>query len=187
MDPVATAVLSSALMAAVIGAVVGGFFNLVVKHHEYRNSYYGEVIRRRLGACDSVENLINIFSLVAIDQDNTLFHDVLAKNKLQPLLVDIVHPVIRQNLWLSAAVASHLGHLNSILFHMPEEVDDRVKFAKDNYIQINSICQEMRSALASDMIGLYRVKEFLEAKKQRETRLDWPEVAPPYKMGTKDV
>ena len=53
-------VLSSSLIAGILGALIGGWFTLRGKRNDYANEYYKVVLARRVQAYEEVERLINM-------------------------------------------------------------------------------------------------------------------------------
>jgi hypothetical protein len=65
-------VLSSSLIAGILGALIGGWFTLRGKRNDYANEYYKVVLARRVQAYEEVERLINMVKTAVLDQDGRL-------------------------------------------------------------------------------------------------------------------
>lgn len=67
-------VLSSSVISGVLGALISGWINLVMKRRDYADAYYKIVLDRRLEAQDEVEHLITRLKLAVHDDDGRLYH-----------------------------------------------------------------------------------------------------------------
>ena len=63
-----------ALLGALVGTLITGFFSLRAKQNEYVNDYYKKVIDRRIAAYEQLENVIVSLRTTFLGEDNKPYH-----------------------------------------------------------------------------------------------------------------
>src|SRR5678815_954906 len=95
-------VLSSSLIAGILGALIGGWFTLRGKRNDYANEYYKVVLARRVQAYEEVERLINMVKTAVLDQDGRPYHVLFSKDDDKQGVYDLLIAVMSKALWLSS-------------------------------------------------------------------------------------
>lgn len=157
----------SALIGAVIGALVTGFFTLRAKRVEFVNDYFKIVINKRVEAYEHLEALIQAYKSSFVDFDNSAYHAPFGSTKLSENAFGLMGAATDNGLWLTDETFEVLQKLNYIMFGEPNKEDDRIAFGKRHYQEIANLREKLETRLASDMLELHKVGKFLRAKKRR--------------------
>lgn len=63
-----------ALFGALVGSLLSGYFTLRAKRKEYLNDFYKIVIAKRVDAYERVEELIQSYKTMVVDEHNESYH-----------------------------------------------------------------------------------------------------------------
>lgn len=155
-----------ALLGALLGAAIAGYFTLRAKRNEFVNDYYRTVVERRIEAYEALEKLIVAFKTSVAEKDSKTYHLPFASKSQNDDSLLLVGEVMSQGLWLSEEAFDLVQELNYIQFQMPNSKDELIAFGKEHYIKIAEMRERLERILAADMLDLHRVKEFLSQKKR---------------------
>jgi hypothetical protein len=156
-----------ALIGSMLGAAVAGYFGLREKRNEYVNEYYRTIIQRRIEAYEELERLIVAYKTAVCDADRKLYHLPFASKSQNDDAFMKLGAAMSQGLWLSDEAFDFVRDLNDLLFQMPDAKDELIVFGKEHYVKIAELRETLERRLATDMLDLHRVKEFLAQKKKR--------------------
>ncbi len=157
-------IAGSAALGALLGVVITGAFNLRSKRNEYFNDYYKLVIQRRVAAYEQVENVINVYK-ISIVADQNPFHLPFNDNERMKDANQQLAFAMGHGLWLSDKAFALLRDLNRILYYLPEEQAAMISFGKVHYRQIADIREKLERTVASDMLTMPNVASFLKQKR----------------------
>jgi hypothetical protein len=158
---------ASALIGALIGALVAGFFTLRAKRDEYINDYFKIVLNKRVEAYEHLEVLIQAYKTTFVDVDNTAYHAPFASKSLSENAFGLMSPATDSGLWLTDETFEVLQNLNYIMFGEPNDDNARIAFGKKHYQEIANLREKLETRLASDMLELHKIAKFLKTKKKR--------------------
>jgi hypothetical protein len=159
-------IITSWLGSGAVSALVAGMYNLRAKRNEYVNDYYKIVLKKRIAAYEQLENTIVLLKTsVADPTDHRIYHLPFSSEKDEDWERSIVSllAVMSHGLWLSGEAFDKLRELNLLLFHS-EKPASVVEFGKNNYQTLATLRASLERILATDMLGLHDVEQFLKSK-----------------------
>ena len=159
------AILSSALLSAVLGGVIAGLFNLRAKRRDYENDYFKIVLGKRITAYEQLERLVIHLKTAVLDKDNRPYHLLFSLDDDSASVYKLLFEVTSQALWFTDEIFLNTRDLNYLLFRGNNEDGGLIEFGKQNYKAIASIREEIERILTKDMLSLHDVPAFLELKK----------------------
>jgi hypothetical protein len=168
-------IITSWLGSGALSALVAGMYNLRAKRNEYVNDYYKIVIRKRIAAYQQLENTIVLLKTsVADPTDDRLYHLPFSSEKDEDWERNIVSllAVMSQGLWLSGDAFDKLRELNLLLFHSKKPASV-IEFGKNNYQKLATLRTSLERVLATDMLSLHDVKQFLKSKDKPDPGFQW--------------
>ena len=154
-----------ALLGALVGATIAGYFTLRAKRNEFVNDYYRTVIQRRIEAYEDLEKLIVTYKSSVVEKDCKPYHLPFASKRQNDDAFMQLGLAMSQGLWLSEEAFDLVQKLNYIQFQMPDSKDELIAFGKEHYEKIAELRETLERILAADMLDLHRVKQFLSQKK----------------------
>jgi hypothetical protein len=155
-----------ALLGALAGSMVSGYFTLRAKRSEYLNDFFKIVICKRVEAYEHLEALIQAYKSAVIDTDKQPYHSPFATSNQHMESLLRMGAAINSGLWLTDATFDSLQQINYIQFRIPEDEEDRIRFGKEHYRELAKLRDTLERQLAADMLDLHRVREFLTAKRK---------------------
>jgi 5-hydroxyisourate hydrolase-like protein (transthyretin family) len=159
------AVLSSSLIAGVLGALIGGWFTLRGKRNDYANDYFKLVLARRVQAYEEVERLISMVKTAVMDGDGRPYHMLFSKDDDKQGVYNLLFAVMSKALWLSDELFELTRELNVLIYKQGDEEHGLIEFGKVNYKQIAELRTRMEIMHLRDMLVLHEVPRFLKSKK----------------------
>lgn len=158
-----------ALLGALLGTLIAGFFSLRVKRNEYVNDYYKKVIDRRIAAYEQLESLIVSLRTTFLGEDNKPYHLLFSLDEASGLLpaYQMLQGIASQALWLSDEAFDKARELNHLLWRFKGSGSNPIEFGQQNYQALAGLRENLERILAADMLGLHSVKQFLLKKKMR--------------------
>jgi hypothetical protein len=168
-------ILSSSVLAGVIGGLISGFYSLRTKKAEFINAYHDAIIKRRLTAYEALEHLAAELRFCLMDSDNHPYQLLLSTEEQRNRAFALVTDVLSHSIWLSKEAFKGLSDLN-IVMSFVKQPKSFVEYAKTNYEVITSIRQTLDGIIAHDLLNLYQVNQFLTSKNVRveyELGKDW--------------
>jgi len=159
-----------ALLGALLGTVITGFFSLRAKRTEYVNDYYKKVIDRRMAAYEELERLIVPLKTAVYGEDKKPYHFLSSQDEasgVTPALL-IIHGITSQALWLSEEAFQKTREFDRMLCSFDGDTRAAlIEFGKQNYQALAKLREHLERILAADMLGLHDVGRFLREKKTR--------------------
>jgi hypothetical protein len=159
------AILSSSLLSGIIGAFIAGLFNLRGKHNEYVNEYYQTVLKRRLAAYESVENLVILLKVAVMDGDSQPYHLMFSKEDTFEAAYKAIFGSMSQGLWLSPKLYEAIRDLNYLVFEQGNAAGT-IDFGKKNYKAIAELRSGIERLHATDILKMHNVQAFLREKQK---------------------
>jgi hypothetical protein len=158
-----------ALIGALLGTLITGFFRLRSERNEYVNDYYKKVIDRRIAAYEQLESLIVRLKTVFLGEDKKPYHLLFAQDEASGFLPVylLLQGITSQGLWLSDEAFLETKELNRLLWSCQRSGSTSVEFGKQNYPALTTLRENLERILAADMLGLHDVRRFLRKKKTR--------------------
>ena len=158
-----------ALLGALLGTFITGFFSLRAKRNEYVNDYYKKVIDRRMAAYEQLESLIIPLKTAVLGEDNKPYHFLFSQDEASGLLPAhlILHGITSQALWLSDEAFQKTRELDRLIWSFKDSGSTPVEFGQQNYQALATLRENLERILAADMLGLHDVGRFLRTKKTR--------------------
>lgn len=163
------AVLSSSLIAGVLGALIGGWFTLRGKRNDYANEYYKLVLARRMQAYEEVERLINMVKTAVLDRDGRPYHMLFSKDDDKQGVYDLLFAVMSKALWLSDELFELTREFNVLFYSHGEAEGGLIEFGKEHYRQIAELRTKIEEVHLRDMLVLHEVPRFLKSKKPTDS------------------
>src|ERR1017187_804264 len=168
-----------ALLGALLGTLITGFFSLRAKRVEYVNEYYKTVIQRHIAAYEQLENLIVAFKTSVVAKDNQPYHHPFSGEKARDSVLIQLRSAMSQGLWLSDEAFERTTELNYLLFKMPEKESDAIAFGKEHYRTNAELRETLEKILAADMLEMHKVERFLTRKTNRKLGFRAVQLCPP--------
>jgi hypothetical protein len=159
-----------ALLGALLGTLITGFFGLRAKRNEYVNDYYKKVIDRRIAAYEQLERLIVSLRTTSLGEANKPCHRLFLQDEGNGFIpaYQILHDIALQALWLSEEAFDTSRELNQLLARFQASGgNDAIAFGQQNYLTLATLREHLEKILAADMLGLHDVRRFLRKKKAR--------------------
>lgn len=164
-----TLVLTSSVIAAVLGGLLSGFITLRVARNQYLNDYYKTVLNRRLTAYEHLEHLITMLKTsVADDNDRRVYHLLFSSGDSLEMFKTLFL-VSSQSMWLSNDVVEETISLNRLLYSFPSDVSGILESAKKNYKTIAETRTRLERLHARDFLALHDVNRFLKSKRPTDS------------------
>ena len=163
------AVLSSSVISGIIGALIGGWFNLRSKHTEYANAYYKMVLERRIGAYEAVERLISQIKIAVVGTDSRPYHRLFSKDDDHAGVYIALMDGMPDALWLTDDLFEATRQLNILVYSRATDTSGLIEFGKTHYREIAELRTKMERLHNRDMITLHDVPGFLRKKKHRDS------------------
>jgi hypothetical protein len=157
-------VLTSAVMASVVSAVISGGYSLRTKQREFENEYCRMILQRRMVAYEQLEALIISLKTAVLGEDGKPYHLLFATKEDWHSVYAMLGNVLSQSPWLSHAVFEKSQELNYLIFRLKPQDTDVIEFGKTNYQVIAELRVGLERIIAADMLLLYDVKGFLHSK-----------------------
>nr|WP_147299317.1 hypothetical protein [Cupriavidus taiwanensis] len=164
------AILSSSVISAALTALIGGWYAIRTKRHEYVNDYYKKIISRRIEAYEKLESLIDQTKTSVLDTDNKLYHRLFAYDfKSDPSN----HPAVQvaraigNGQWFGERVFNLTQSFSYAVFGTPQDQAGMIQFGKDNYKKIAVLREQLEAEIARDLLHLHDVPRFLKARAKR--------------------
>jgi hypothetical protein len=158
------AILSSSVISGILGALIAGAYALRGKRNEYINDYYKAVIQRRLAAYEQLEFLIVALKSSVLASDNRPYHILFSKDDDWVSSYQLIQNVMSQGLWVSDEVFDKMRDLNYLVFRHNPSDSSVIAFGKDNYEAIATLRADLERILATDLLELHNVENFLMRK-----------------------
>ena len=168
------AVLTSSLLSGIVGALIVGYWNMLIKRSEYRHEYYKLILIRRIAAYEQLEELIVWLRVAVADTDQRPYHLLFSRDDDWETAFQTLYKVTTQALWLSDEVFAKAKELNVLLYRPSHAGKGAIEFGKSNYQVIANIRESLEGMLAKDMLSLHDVKKFLKSKRTRS--VSFPQV-----------
>lgn len=163
------AVLSSSLIAGLLGALIGGWFTLRGKKTDYENEYYKLVLTRRIEAYDNVERLITTVKTAVIDSDGQPYHFLFSQEESEKEVYTLLFSIMSNALWLSDELFDLTRGFNVIFYSHSKEQNTLIEFAKEHYKEIAELRTKIEKVHLCDMLSLHEVPRFLKNKKPADS------------------
>ena len=146
-------VLSSSLIAGILGALIGGWFTLRGKRNDYANEYYKVVLARRVQAYEEVERLINMVKTAVLDQDGRPYHVLFCKDDDKQGVYDLLIAVMSKALWLSDELFELIRTFNLLLYSHGDAEGGLIEFGKENYKQVAELRTKLRRCICATCLS----------------------------------
>ena len=159
--------LSSAIVAAVVSGLVAGLFSLRALQTQYKNDYYKMVLDRRIGAYACLERFIVSLKTSVMDYDNKLYHLAFSKGGDELFLPRLLVEIQQSSLWMSSEAYQLAREFNILLFPVADAPSGAIDFAKEHYVKIATLRENLERIVAADMLTLYDVPSFLRKQRRR--------------------
>lgn len=163
------AVLSSSLIAGVLGALIGGWFTLRGKKNDYANEYYKLVLARRVQAYEQVERLIIMLKTAVLDGDGQPYHIVFSLEESEKEVYSLLFSLMSNALWLSDDLFEFTREFNILFYSHSNNEDDLIQFGKKHYKEIAELRTKIEKVHLQDMLTLHEVPRFLKSKKPADS------------------
>jgi hypothetical protein len=147
--------------------MVSGYFMLRAKRNEYLNDFFKIVINKRVEAYEYLEALIQAYKTAVVDNDNQPYHCPFATEQQHMDSLLLTGAAMDSGLWLNDTTFDAVQKINYLQFGIPEDAKDRIRFGKEHYRELANMRETLEKHLAADMLGIYKVRQFLTAKKKR--------------------
>lgn len=163
------AILSSSLIAGVLGALIGGWFTLRGKRNDYANEYYKLVLARRVQAYEEVERLINMVKTAVLDRDGRPYHMLFSKDDDKQGVYNLLFAAMSNALWLSDELFELTREFNLLLYRHGDSEGGLIEFGKIHYREIADLRTKIEKVHLRDMLTLHEVPRFLKSKKPTDS------------------
>lgn len=168
-SPLLLAVLSSSLLAGVIGALIGGWFTLRGKRNDYANDYYKLVLTRRIEAYEQVERLIATVKASVLDKDGRPYHLLFSQDDEKQAVYNLLFSVMSKSLWLSDELFALTRQFNLLVYSHGSAPSGLIEFGKQKYKEVADLRTRIERVHTKDMLYLHEVPRFLKSKKSADS------------------
>lgn len=163
------AVLSSSLIAGVLGALIGGWFTLRGKKNDYANEYYKLVLARRIQAYEQVERLIIMLKTAVLDGDGQPYHIAFSFDESDKEVYSLLFSIMSNALWLSDDLFELTREFNILIYRHSNTEVGFIQFGKKHYQEIAELRTKIEKVHLQDMLTLHEVPRFLKSKKPADS------------------
>lgn len=162
-------ILSSSLIAGIVGALIGGWFTLRGKRNDYANDYYKLVLARRIEAYEQVERLITVVKTSVLDKDGRPYHLLFSKDDEKQAVYNLLFSVMSKALWLSDELFGLTRQFNLLVYSHGSSPDGLIEFGKQKYEEVAELRTRIEQVHTRDMLRLHEVRRFLRSKKSADS------------------
>ena len=163
------AVLSSSLIAGVLGALIGGWFTLRGKQNDYANEYYKLVLTRRVQSYEHLERLITMLKTAVLDRDGQPYHLLFAQEESEKEVYALLFSLMSNALWLSDELFDLTREFNVLFYSHSNTEGDLIQFGKKHYKEIAELRTKIERVHLHDMLTLHEVPRFLKSKRPTDS------------------
>jgi hypothetical protein len=170
-------ILFSGLVGGVTGAGLTALVNWLLKEREYQHAYYKEIMKKRLAACDALEDALKPFLLESrIEEEEVFCHNILWQGADfyfdSTIALNNVHRA--SYAWVSARTYQAIREILDFTGELEETHnlpamfvvhDYCVKMAKDVNKPFRTKIYAAYQQLFLEYKNAHRVKEFLDEEK----------------------
>ena len=160
--------LSGAVIATIISAVVSSLVTLHVTERNYRNLYFKKIVDKRFKALESINNIINKLKIAIPDTDERCYHNIFGWSKEEYALFVLEFANEEMGFWLTNETRSALLRLNKEFYRchllLDEMNDNLVEVGKNEYMEIGKLRDDLEHCMLSELPSLYKVNEFIKNK-----------------------
>ena len=174
----------SLLASAGIAAVVSGSFTWYLKHIEYRNNYYREIVNRRLGVYELIDKkILYPLNLFAHERDvgvektarGSWIHEIFAygQQRLEDFRKGLLE-VLLQKIWITNNTSHLLDRLDLEtrgIYSRAEGMKPSafrkalIKYGLDCFQFYRDFHLDIEKSVKKDLASLHRVKQFLKEER----------------------
>ena len=159
------AVLSSAVVSALVSSLIGGWFALRSKQNEYAHAYYKIVLERRVAAYEDIEHLISAVKVAVVDADRRPYHMLFSNDSAHEQVWATIHKAMSNALWLSDDLFQATREFNQLVFTGTTDGSSLIEFGKTQYTAVADLRTCLEKLHKRDLLTLHDVPGFLKAKK----------------------
>ena len=170
----------STAMATVVASVVAFItclFNnrqtMRVKHKEYVDDYYKQIVQRRIKAYELLEKFVTSLKVSVIDNEDQTkpYHIIFSHEEYYNNAYNLLLEITPQVLWLSRDSNDIARELNYILLRADNTEKSMIDYGKENYKNVVDWRSKLENMIAKDMLNLHDVERFLKEKKEHKSEL----------------
>jgi len=179
MDKI-TLILTSSVIAAIVSAIISAIVSIKLKHLDYKNDYYKEIIRKRLNAYQFLETQVAVLkSTVFDDYDNKPYHMIFSSGEKE--LTNFqknLFLAISYSIWIDEKTTSTMETLNEVFFHISlkiEQSENLTDLGKEYYKEIAGLRKTLEENVRDDLFNLHNLKKFFKSKTSGQKRIILPE------------
>ena len=164
-----TLVLTSSLIASIISALISAIIALRVKHIDYKNQYYREIIRKRLEAYQFIENQIAVLKTTVLDEDDKkAYHSIFSfgKDEFFKFQKNVI-AAMAFSIWIDERTTNTMEKLNDTFYRINNEIQnkkDLTQTGKQHYNEIAKLRKELEGNVRDDLYNLHKLKRFFKSK-----------------------
>jgi len=175
-----TLILTSSVIAAIVSAIISAIVSIKLKHLDFKNDYYKEIINKRLDAYRFLETQVAVLkSIVVDDTDDKLYHMIFSYgekelNKFQENLF----LAMSYSIWIDEKTTSNMEKLNDTFFHISLKIEQKeslTDLGKEYYKEIAKLRKTLEKNVREDLYNMHNLKKFFKSKTSGQKRVILPE------------
>lgn len=169
-----TIILTSSVVSALISSLINSFFSLRIKNVEYKNTYYKEILSKRLTAYQFLETQVAVLKAIVLDDDGETYHMIF--NRSYDDFVDFqknLYAAMSYSLWINEDTVKSMQNLNDLFLHLNYEIEkgnDLHVIGKLHYKKLSIARKELETNVRKDLLELYKLDKFLNEKSEYYVR-----------------
>ena len=165
--------IETVIASAFAGGLLTYIGNVIIKQKEYRDAYYKEIIKKRLEIYDALERQVAVLKNSADDGSSQMYHVIFSyeEDAFHQFQRNLIY-AMSHSLWVSGTTHTVLIEMSRLFFNVSNEIENNSSLTdvgKKYYAQIATVRDKLEGRIASDMMTLHKVKQFLKGKKENRT------------------
>lgn len=151
-------ILASTVAASVVTSIV----NYLIKRFDYKTEYNKKILEKRISALSEVEAFVQTLKVAVLDKDNNPYHFALTMDSSEIHRQSASASVMA--MWISESILNQFRDYNQIIFGIPTDPEEKIKYAKINYVKIAELRHKIETSLMEEYLTLPDVRKFLKKK-----------------------
>jgi hypothetical protein len=173
-------ILTIILSSSLLSAFITGIITFIIHNQNFKKDYFKELLKKRLSAYESVENIYSILNVVGKDDDNRKYHFCLKSSDSVANLLLLLSTALKQSAWIKQDTINYLVIVNSLINEIyrksestPFKTQEYLEFIKSEYEIVSSLKDDLGKSMISDYSSLYKVnlKEVIAEKSNRKYQI----------------
>lgn len=159
--------LNEILASTVAASIVTSIVNYFIKRFDYQTEYNKKILDKRIQSLAEVESFVQSLKVSVLDYDSQPYHIALTMPSSE--IHNLAASSSASAMWISEKILAQLRLFNQIAFGIPDSIEDKIKYAKANYVSIAELRHNIERSLMKEYLDLPNVKAFLKMKSNEKS------------------